>query len=241
MDDDNDSKDLTLIALVLDELEDDEESSTDTPINAIVKSTSVSKQDNMLPSAVQLEQDQMDQQLVSLLSLRSFSFWNGNNGNKESADKSYDGTYATDDESYGVNSLESWMEEDERDRNIRSRARGHRNQRERGLLACGENMHEASDVIVESLLDTTRAISMAIKRGTEVKTKVTEKFVRTKEELTENFYRTKEERERTRMEKLKLEEERSLQEREWQLREEMRTARAEVGAVANLWRENSRS
>ena len=156
---------------------------------------------------------------IMLSKTQSFSFWNDNKLLAES----YDETNATDDESYSHNSLESWGIDDERDYR---RERAHSMNQQQALAACGDGITDASNVFMESLLDTTRAISLGIKHGYIAKTK-----------LAGAFFPTKEEREKIKKERLeRLEEERRLK-REEQLRQEMRTAREEVQNVANLWRE----
>ena len=163
-------------------------------------------------------------ELESMLSLtQTLSFDEGNDeqendDNKSSAEDSYDddNTYTTDD-SYSVNSLESRS----------SKGRSKRiSRRQKALVACGEGIGDASDRFFDSIVDTGRAISSILKRGSSTTTK--NKYV-----ISNRFFMSSEEQKQAKKEAIKrLEEERRER--------ELRTSREEVGNVANLWRENRR-
>lgn len=125
---------------------------------------------------------------------------------------SYDdnNTYTTDD-SYSVNSLKSRSQKGRSKRISR---------REKSLVACGEGIGDASDRFFDSLVDTGRAISSIFK-------------AKNKRVISNKFFMSNEEQKQAKKEAIKrVEEERRER--------ELRTSRAEVENVANLWRENRR-
>lgn len=186
---------------------------------------------------------QFDDELETMLSLtQTFSFWDDGDGDNNAVDdrsdaRSFggdDATYATadDDESFSGNSLESASTFGGGGDGRRS-YRHHHNRSdssERALVACGEGIEDASNVFMDTIVVTGRAISAALQKSTS-------SSHQNKNNLVGKFFMSKEEREQAKKEKMKrLEEERRVKCEE-QLREEMRTARDEVGKVANLWRE----
>mmetsp|Transcript_22356 Transcript_22356/g.46745 ORF Transcript_22356/g.46745 Transcript_22356/m.46745 type:complete len:259 (+) Transcript_22356:64-840(+) len=141
---------------------------------------------------------------------------------KSTTDESNDkNTYATDFESFGDNSLESWRSSDDHERNNNLRKRMEDGNK-RALVACGDgiavtraNITDASNVFIESV----RAISL----GAMEKVKKVGAYV--------------DEREKAREEKVRQIEEEKRMRREQLLQEEMRRSRDELKAMAYVWRE----
>mmetsp|Transcript_15659 Transcript_15659/g.26727 ORF Transcript_15659/g.26727 Transcript_15659/m.26727 type:complete len:198 (-) Transcript_15659:187-780(-) len=135
------------------------------------------------------------------------------------------GTFATDDETF-ANSLESWGTEDEQEYR-RQRAR----RRNKGLASgCGDGIADASNVLVESLLNTTRALSQGVKNTIDA-------GVRKSVDGVGVLSKAKAKHDKERKDKLEREAEEKRMELEEQARKDMLTSRYEVGHLANMWRE----
>lgn len=171
------------------------------------------------------EEDQSDdQQLEFKLSLaHSHMFLDDHNDDGIEEVRGKTCAMSTDNETYNGSSLESWGSDDE----LCVQEEPTNKSSFLSTMACGDDVKDASSVFVKSVLDSTREISIAISLG------IKHTYI-TKSKQAEIFFQ---ERDRAKKEKAEqLEEERRLKQ-ENQLRQEMRTARDEVGRVANLWRE----
>lgn len=158
----------------------------------------------------------LSDELETMLSLtQTFSFWDDEGGAVGGAHR--DGYATDDDDSYGTNSFVSWGTEEERDyvagAAVSVPCSG----------VCGDNeLADATNVVVETLRDTGRAISNA---------------VRNQKEIRETMFMTKEQKARAKREKKERLEEERRAERERRSKEDGQRARLEAVKVAHMWRE----